>query len=543
MTSITQGLPGRPDANESLPVDQTAMVLVGDGPRNDAVPPIGPRNNGSAPNRLDRPNGRWLREPEKTSNLRRHLALGDIIALTVVWVPLALVQTTGTLRVQLACAAAATATGLVAMERIGLYRARVCAVRSLEAVRVIAASIVGAGAFAFVAWLAGYTTWPSLAIGTAAAAVAVLGLRWRFGRWLKIKRSTGQFLRTVVLVGTGDDAVAVWRMVTDEPELGYRVGAVVGERRLDAPWGDLPTSDDVRQLGTLARTVSASGVIIVGSAAGAESTSTALNHALSAGLHVQIWPGLVGLSNRRVRMAPVLGVPVFYVEPAGKARWGQVAKRAMDITLAVAVLPVALPILFVTALLIKLEDRGPVLYHHRVVGRFGKPMTVLKLRTMVPNAAQLLHNVKALNERTGGPLFKASYDPRVTKIGRILRATSIDELPQLWDVITGKMSLVGPRFALPSEAEHFDEDLRRRTEMRPGMTGLWQSEARDNPSFSAYRRLDLFYVDNWSLSLDVAILANTLHGVGVKALRAFHSSVAQDRSDPVAVTEPVVQEP
>ena len=143
----------------------------------------------------------------------------------------------------------------------------------------------------------------------------------------------------------------------------------------------------------------------------------------------------------------------------------------MDITLAVAVLPVALPVLFVTALLIKLEDRGPVLYHHRVVGRFGKPITVLKLRTMVPNAAQLLHNVAALNERTGGPLFKASYDPRVTKIGRMLRATSIDELPQLWDVITGKMSLVGPRFALPSEAEHFDEDLRRRTRDAAGDDG------------------------------------------------------------------------
>ncbi len=167
------------------------------------------------------------------------------------------------------------------------------------------------------------------------------------------------------------------------------------------------------------------------------------------------------------------------------------------------------PVLFVAALLIKLEDRGPVLHRHSVVGRSGVPITVLKLRTMIPNAERLRAHVAALNERTGGPLFKATNDPRVTRIGRVLRATSIDELPQLWNVLNGTMSLVGPRFALPYEVEQFDDELRRRTEMRPGITGLWQSEARDNPSFSVYRRLDLFYVDNWSLSLDFAILANT----------------------------------
>ena len=126
-----------------------------------------------------------------------------------------------------------------------------------------------------------------------------------------------------------------------------------------------------------------------------------------------------------------------------------------------------------------------------------------------------------MNEREGGPLFKASNDPRVTRIGRLLRDTSIDELPQLWDVLTGRMSLVGPRFAMPKEAAQFDEELQRRTVMRPGITGLWQTEARDNPSFSAYRRLDLLYVDNWSLGLDLAILANTAHAVTVRALKAL----------------------
>jgi lipopolysaccharide/colanic/teichoic acid biosynthesis glycosyltransferase len=144
---------------------------------------------------------------------------------------------------------------------------------------------------------------------------------------------------------------------------------------------------------------------------------------------------------------------------------------------------------------------------------------VLKLRTMVPNASRLMSQVTALNERTDGPLFKAANDPRVTRVGRFLRATSIDELPQLWNVLNGTMSLVGPRPALFSEVDQFDAEFHRRHQMRPGLTGLWQIEARDNPSFSAYRRLDLTYIDNWSLALDFNILATTFHAVAVRGLR------------------------
>jgi lipopolysaccharide/colanic/teichoic acid biosynthesis glycosyltransferase len=118
----------------------------------------------------------------------------------------------------------------------------------------------------------------------------------------------------------------------------------------------------------------------------------------------------------------------------------------------------------------------------------------------------------------------------VTKVGRILRATSIDELPQLWNVLNGTMSIVGPRPALLHEVEHFDEDLRRRHEMRPGITGLWQVEARDNPSFSAYRRHDLSYVDDWSIGLDVAILASTMHELAVRGGKAFVQLVNHRRS-------------
>ena len=212
---------------------------------------------------------------------------------------------------------------------------------------------------------------------------------------------------------------------------------------------------------------------------------------------------------------------MLYVEAHKPPAWHHAAKRAIDIVTAAILLPLSAPVLLAAAIAIRLEDGGPVLYRHPVIGRYGVQTDVLKLRTMVPDAAKMTDDLAAMNERKGGPLFKASNDPRVTRIGRILRSTSIDELPQLWDVLTGRMSLVGPRFAMPKEAAQFDEELQRRTVMRPGITGLWQTEARDNPSFSAYRRLDLLYVDNWSLGLDLVILANTAHAVSVRAVKAL----------------------
>jgi exopolysaccharide biosynthesis polyprenyl glycosylphosphotransferase len=543
VASITRGLPGPPEAEESPLAGRMPVAMVSGETVTQATAPA---VLGAVPSDHDGlvTSGTRPREVQKQgARLRRHLAGGDLVALAVVWLPLALISSGRAIWPQLAAAAAATALTILAIQRAGLYRARVCAVRSLETLRVVWASVLGALLFGGFEWLTGPSSVARPVVGAFAVAATMLVLRWRFGRWLKMKRSNGQFLRTVVLIGTNDEAVAVWKMISDEPELGYRVGAVVGEHRPNVPWEHIPTSAELGQLTVLAKKVGASGVIIVGNALGADATALAVNQAMSAGLHVQVWPGLAGLSSRRVRMSPMLGVPVFYLEPKGGAGWQPGLKRAMDIGLTLAISPLALPVLLVCAILIKLEDRGPVIYHHRVVGRYGAPITVLKLRTMVPNAAQLMTNVAALNERTGGPLFKASYDPRVTRIGRLLRATSIDELPQLWNVINGTMSLVGPRFALPAEAEHFDDELRRRQEMRPGMTGLWQSEARDNPSFSAYRRLDLFYIDNWSLSLDVAILANTLHGVCVRAARAVLPSVGRHTTPTAPAAEPVVQEP
>ncbi|HET9058926.1 MAG TPA: sugar transferase [Acidimicrobiales bacterium] len=475
--------------------------------------------------------------PPRSAALRRRLLASDLAALLIAWGPEALFAAPARPGARLLCVLVAIFSQMGAMGRSGLYRSRVCSMRTLEALRVVATAVVGAAAFDISEWLTGgHDVVRALSSGAGACALVLVG-RWRFGRWLKLERADGRFLRTVVIVGDNEDAAAVWDLLSSEPELGYKVGGVIGDDP-ESVWrsalsvaklseepapgtvpAPVPVAHSLDDLGELAAAVGASGVIVVNSAVGGETSVAAVNRALALGLHAQVWPGLAGLAARRMKVVPVLGAPTIYVEPQDRAGWEVAAKRAMDIVVTLALAPVALVLLGLCAVLIKAEDRGPVIHRHKVVGRHGVPLTVYKLRTMVPNASTMLNQVAALNERRGGPLFKASYDPRVTRVGRLLRASSIDELPQLWNVLMGTMSLVGPRFALPAEVAHFDPELRRRHQMRPGMTGLWQSEARDNPSFSAYRRLDLFYVDNWSLLLDVAILMNTAYQIWAKVVR------------------------
>jgi|GEM_PF-5566184 len=420
-----------------------------------------------------------------------------------------------------AVSVAAAVSTLAVIQMARLYRSSVCSEFSRQAVRIIGAAAVGGCVLAASGWLAGSVSAVPAAEGAIGAAFLMIVLRWRFRRWLRSKRADGYYLQTVVLVGTNEDAAAMYQMLSDEPELGYRVGGVVGKQVQVAPWLRLPHRSDLADLPQLAEEVGAEGVILVGSAVTATESAVAVRGSLASGLHVQFWPGLAGVLSSRIRTAPVSGLPMLYVEAHQPPAWHHAVKRALDIVTAGVLLPLSAPVMLLTAIAIRLEDGGPVLYRHAVIGRYGVQTEVLKFRTMVPNAAQMVDKIADLNEREGGPLFKATNDPRVTRIGRLLRDTSIDELPQLWDVLTGRMSLVGPRFAMPKEAAQFDEEHQRRTAMRPGITGLWQTEARDNPSFSVYRRLDLLYVDNWSLAWDLAIIANTAHAVTARAVRAL----------------------
>lgn len=199
-------------------------------------------------------------------------------------------------------------------------------------------------------------------------------------------------------------------------------------------------------------------------------------------------------------------------------RLGRTMKRSADLVGACIILVAISPLLVLTSFLIWFEDRGPILFWQERVGRDGRSFRMAKFRSMVPDAEDRRDELMIRNQRNG-PLFKIRHDPRITRLGRVIRAHSIDELPQLLNVILGSMSLVGPRPALIDEHDAFDETHRSfRSCVKPGMTGLWQAEARSDPDFQRYRELDLTYIRTWSVALDLRILLATFTEVVVTAV-------------------------
>jgi len=188
-------------------------------------------------------------------------------------------------------------------------------------------------------------------------------------------------------------------------------------------------------------------------------------------------------------------------------------KRLLDIAAASAALVAGSPLFGLTALLIKLEDGGPVFFQQKRVGYRGRLFGMFKFRSMVTNAEEVKKRLQAQNEMQGGVIFKMKNDPRVTRIGRIIRKYSIDELPQFWNVLIGDMSLVGPRPPLPAEVAEYLPEERQRLLAKPGITCLWQISGRSNIDFDRWMRLDLSYIDNWSFTLDLVILLKTIPAV------------------------------
>lgn len=193
----------------------------------------------------------------------------------------------------------------------------------------------------------------------------------------------------------------------------------------------------------------------------------------------------------------------------GTFRLERFVKRLFDIVFSLLALVFIFPVLLMISLLVKLDSEGPVLYVSERIGKNGKRFRFLKFRTMVKDADSLRSTLLHLNERRGN-LFKMSNDPRVTRVGKLLRRYSLDELPQFFSVLTGQMSVIGPRPCLTSEYALYTKEQRRRVEAVPGITGLWQVEARRNASAEAYFALDIYYVENWSLWLDLKILLKTV---------------------------------
>ena len=223
-------------------------------------------------------------------------------------------------------------------------------------------------------------------------------------------------------------------------------------------------------------------------------------------------PSLAEVAGPRIHLRPVAGLPLMHIEPPQADAAGRWSKRLFDLVGASLLLCFFAPVMLVIASVIKLDDGGPVLFRQARVGRNGTMFDCFKFRSMCVDAEQRLAALQHLNE-TDGVLFKLRADPRITRLGRFLRRFSLDELPQLINVVEGSMSLVGPRPPLQSEVDVYGLDVHRRLLVRPGMTGLWQVSGRSELSWRESVRLDLYYVDNWSMMGDLIILAKTLRAV------------------------------
>jgi exopolysaccharide biosynthesis polyprenyl glycosylphosphotransferase len=223
-------------------------------------------------------------------------------------------------------------------------------------------------------------------------------------------------------------------------------------------------------------------------------------------------PGVMDVARSRLVMRPIAGLPLLYIDKPQYQGAKRLQKRVFDFCFALAALTASLPILLIAALAIKATSKGPVFYASERIGIDGQPFSMLKFRTMVENAEEELANLLSANE-SDGLLFKIQNDPRITPVGQVLRRFSIDELPQFINVLRREMSVVGPRPPLRREVELYDDDVQRRLLVKPGVTGLWQVSGRSDLPWDKAVRLDLSYVDNWSMVGDILIIAKTLRAV------------------------------
>lgn len=475
---------------------------------------------------LDGPFANSPATPNGSPGLKQRLVLFDVGAVAAGWLLSVVLPWLGEIdrrdSAVLLVMLSAIGIQLVAMSGMQLRKARVASRRSAELSGIGRASLIGAIAAGLLARVLDLTYPDSRVVaGAVFSFVGLAVFRAMFSSWLRAQRALGRYSRGLVLLGVNDEAAALRELLRVHPELGYRIIAVVGDRgEFDEGDWSVPHLGDLDDALEAVSTSRADGVIIAASSMSGADLNRISRELLQHGVHVHLSSGLLGIDQRRLRPLPLAHEPLYYLEQPSSSTWRHSVKRAIDIVLSSLALLVLSPLLAACAVAIRLSDGGSVFFRQERVGRNGEKFEVIKLRTMVPDAeARLAEVLATMGNGRDGVLFKLENDPRRTRVGRLLEATSIDELPQLFNVLNGTMSLVGPRPALPKEVAQFDDDLMRRFSVKPGVTGLWQVEARENPSFSAYRRLDLFYVDNWTLTMDLILMMQTCSSILSRILR------------------------
>ncbi|SER94340.1 Undecaprenyl-phosphate galactose phosphotransferase, WbaP/exopolysaccharide biosynthesis polyprenyl glycosylphosphotransferase [Propionibacterium cyclohexanicum] len=384
-----------------------------------------------------------------------------------------------------------------------------------EFVRVAQASMLTAGTLGITAYLFRYPLPRGFfvvlfAIGIPALILERIALR----ELLKALRRRGLFRRRVLLGGDEAHMLDLHTVLSRESWLGLDVVGTLPSGTLTRPeFVELPRFGSPAECLAAVRATRASLVIFAeGSFERASQFSLLARQLEHESAQLVVVPALTDISAQRMTVQSLAGVPLVFIERPRAREARAWLKRGFDIVGASMLLLLASPIMAATALAIRMGDGGPVIYQQRRVGMGGTTFEFLKFRSMVVDADALRVNLTASNEASGA-LFKIHHDPRITPVGRIIRRYSIDELPQLVNVLRGEMSLVGPRPALESEVSRYEEHVNRRLAVPPGLTGLWQVSGRSDLSWEDAVRLDLYYVDNWSFTSDVTILLRTLRAV------------------------------
>ena len=340
----------------------------------------------------------------------------------------------------------------------------------------------------------------------------VLPLIWLLARRsvLDIMRRAGFDNQRVLVVGSGVVAKFLMQQLSANPSSGNRVVGYL-ETNLEATetsFGRFQRLGDMRDLEPLIRRGTIDEVYVALPSSDQHSLGPAVEHCRAHGVRFRVAPDLLEAQFGRTEIHPLAGIPLISLSDNKIGGFKYVQKRIVDIVVSLAVFVVTSPLWVVVALAIKLDSPGPMLFHHTRIGKNGRQFTLLKFRSMVADAEILKEEL--FEGKSHPMLFKIPNDARRTRVGRVIRRFSLDELPQLLNVLAGSMSLVGPRAQVPAEVEQYDDWARHRLRVHPGLTGLWQVSGRSDVPFVEMVMLDTYYVTQWSLGLDLKILLKTI---------------------------------
>ena len=357
-----------------------------------------------------------------------------------------------------------------------------------------------------------------------AGLIGLMGTRFVWRRWLHRQRKNGAFMSKVLAVGNPQTVSELIRDLRRAPQAGYSVVGVCmsqGRRKEDHFRAPIHQIDGVPVLGGLddiAAIVRASGadtVAITSSSAFGPSQVNALSWELEdTDAELILAPALTNIAGPRIHTQPVAGLPLIHVDRPTYRGANRILKKSFDTLGSALLLMLFSPVLLGVAAAIKLTSRGPVFFRQARVGINGEIFKMIKFRSMVVDAEARLEKLQQAHRDAGNTvLFKMKNDPRITSVGKFIRRFSIDELPQLFNVLMGTMSLVGPRPPLKAEVDLYGDEARRRLLVKPGMTGLWQVSGRSDLTWDDTVRLDVYYVENWSITGDMVILWKTAKAV------------------------------